>query len=69
MMVQSMTLDCVDVIPLLLWSQAYYMAVYIKNCLLDSTFELHKLRYEIIFWNKPSLKHLYPLGKILGPYT
>jgi hypothetical protein len=61
-MVRSMTLDCADVIPQVLWAEACSTAIHIKNRLTHSTFKLKKLPYEIIFGDKPSIKHLYPFG-------
>jgi hypothetical protein len=57
-----MTLDSTDVISLALWAEACSMAIQIKNRLPYSTFKLKKLPYEIMFVDKPSIKHLYPCG-------
>jgi hypothetical protein len=58
-MVRLMTLDYTDMMPQALWVQAYSTAVHIKNCLLHSAFKVKKWLYEIIFGDKPSIKHLY----------
>jgi hypothetical protein len=57
MMVQSMTLDCADVIPQGLWAEACSPAIHIKNCLPHSAYKLTKLPYEIMFCDKPSIKY------------
>jgi hypothetical protein len=57
-----MTLDCADMIPQVLWAKVYSMAVHIKNRLPHSAFRLKILPYEIMFSNKPLIKHLYPFG-------
>jgi hypothetical protein len=59
-MIRSMTLDCVVVIPHVLWPEAYSTGVYIKNCLLYCAVKLKKSSYEILFGDKPSIKHIYP---------
>jgi hypothetical protein len=62
MIVQSMTLDCTDVIPQALWAKAYSTAIHIKNRLPHRAFKLTKSPYETMFGDKPSIKHLYPFG-------
>jgi hypothetical protein len=59
-MVRSITLYCADVIPQALWAEACSTAIHIKNCLLQCTFKVKKSPYEIMFHDKPSIKHLYP---------
>jgi hypothetical protein len=59
MMVQSMTLDCPDLIPQVLWAVASSTAIHMKNRLSDYIFKLTKLLYKILFDDKPLIKHLY----------
>jgi hypothetical protein len=61
-MVRSMTLNYTNVIPQALWAVAYSLAIHIKNHLPHSVFKLIKSLYDIIFGNRPSIKHLYPFG-------
>jgi hypothetical protein len=50
------------VIPQVLWAEACFIAVHIKNCLPYSDFKLKKSPYKIIFGHKSSIKYLYPFG-------
>jgi hypothetical protein len=57
-----MTLDWADMIPQVLWPEAYSTAGHIKMHLPHSIFKLTKSRYKIIFDDKPSNKPLYAVG-------
>jgi hypothetical protein len=61
-MVRSMILDFAKVIPQGLWAEACSMAIHNQNRLPHSAFKLKKLLYEIMFSDKPSIKHVYPFG-------
>jgi hypothetical protein len=58
-MVQSITLDCNNVISQVLWAEVYSMAKHIKNCLPHSAWKLKKPLYEILSSDKASINHLY----------
>jgi hypothetical protein len=62
MMIRSMTLDCANIIPQVLWAETYSIAIYTKNYLRYSAFKLKKSLYEIMFSAKPSIKYLYSFG-------
>jgi hypothetical protein len=60
--VSSVTLDSADVIPQVLCTEVCSIAIHIKNHLPHSAFKLNKSPSEIMFGDKPSIKHLYPFG-------
>jgi hypothetical protein len=60
--IRLITLDCADVIPHTLCGEACSTAEHIKNCLPHSAFKLKTSPYEIIFADKPSIKHLSCCG-------
>jgi transposase InsO family protein len=62
MMLRSMTVDCANMIPQVLWAEVCFTAIHIKNHLPHSAFKLKKLLYEIMFGKMPSIKHLSPFG-------
>jgi hypothetical protein len=62
MKIRLMTLGNVDVSPQAIWAEPYSTAVYIKNRLPHSLFNLTQSPYKIIFSDKPLIKHLYPFG-------